>query len=1422
MESNLFNSFLLTTTETSIIQSLFNNIQQHNDNEFWNNWQLLNDDLNLTAKIGNKNLTLNKSSFEWFSNLDVKAKNINLKDNKKYVKNKSLCISVKKNNLLKENIEYNVNECLDKKSFICETFSCFKDEFRCKNNSKCLPQIFLCNGYPDCPDNSDEIDCVCSSNTTIIYDNKQKNGYITSPINKKLNKGTEKCNWEINQDKNENIMLKFITVHLQDNEVISISQPNNEIFFLTNKNITNLDDTWKFNSNKLSITYYRNLLNPGYLNIFYKTMNDNNDVTYLNNNNGIINFYKVGFIINETLQHKWFINNNENEIKTFTITNILYDSKTFFSIKLGSNFINQSFFLQDTFLPTSLISLEEPLEIEISTKGKRNTTIIFEGFYENSCLSIIHNITNFGQIFSPNYHQMLSSKNISINCSWIIKPPCSKTPNGCYISIIPYIKNFINGSYVIISGLKDNFLLDNLISFQKIYRFHLSPNNNEIMIKIRSNTSNFKVKFIYSIDCYLPNELNGLLIENILQTSNIKNRNIYPITSNLIFKCSNKKILTPKTSTSVECLIGGKWSSKIPKCIELLCPLPYIENGYINSIDGYTISSKLVYGCNIGYISSNKNYTAYCNEKQIFYPIPICKKVKCSSSTNSITYNVLDVKKNICPDGFKITNGSDKSQCNLDGKWNYNNYQCDEIKCYQEVIENSLLTKPRLYKFNDTLQLDCIYGYEKNFNKNIICNEYGEWIDEDGEIFNNIKCIKKINNNNLINCDSIGGCKNDGICIYENNMLKCQCKDGYYGLNCQLQSLNCNSNKNKRCLMDKEFLPLYDYNNKCSTCMDKHLIGDNNLCKNNPCQNDGKCKLINNKNYYCKYKDGLNGKKCEQSYDICKIVGGDKSYCNNHGKCIIKNNKPFCECMLLWKGKHCETPVNICEKNKNYCLNGGSCLSIIGSLFPICKCSKMFYGDRCEKKIDYCQFKPCFHDGICSNNEISGYSCLCNSSYMGKGCYIDKEVCTNDPCQNNGICISKNDSSYTCICSNQYTGPNCSQFINLCLEYENKGISYCMNGGVCHSLRGENIICECNDNYDGDKCQNKIEKNKNNYNLFFTPTKFYDFDYYSQYNKSNEIKETNTNEQLIFSPVFRSSFLNETTICGWIKPSINEKEDISFIVVGTYNGNRIKKSIIDFTLKGVILNYDKKKITINYNLIPNIWQHLCLRSPKLRKYQTTSWDLFYNGLLFKSANQGIEPLKIKERYLRILLGESLNYKSKYQGEMTLVEYYSNLLSDKEILNLATKCSYNGSRPPIVGWSDYTDSSKSNGYVVKIEPGLCSENDNNNIINNNFNILRDDTNNIPSYLLNIDYSVTVKNCPKDIYKYTDTDGAIVEWKPNKGEEIFKNFSDLSNFYVNFNSGGYFKLGSYKVMYIGTNKYNINGICQFSIHVLKNDN
>lgn len=46
---------------------------------------------------------------------------------------------------------------------ILDTILCDIGEFHCHDRKTCIPEAWLCDGEPDCPDDSDETDAMCKS-----------------------------------------------------------------------------------------------------------------------------------------------------------------------------------------------------------------------------------------------------------------------------------------------------------------------------------------------------------------------------------------------------------------------------------------------------------------------------------------------------------------------------------------------------------------------------------------------------------------------------------------------------------------------------------------------------------------------------------------------------------------------------------------------------------------------------------------------------------------------------------------------------------------------------------------------------------------------------------------------------------------------------------------------------------------------------------------------------------------------------------------------------------------------------------------------------------------------------------------------------------------------------------------------------------
>ncbi|GMR61481.1 hypothetical protein PMAYCL1PPCAC_31676, partial [Pristionchus mayeri] len=68
----------------------------------------------------------------------------------------SSCVAIDLSHLSSKSLGWNFEECSLVLPVICQTFACIGDEFRCADNTHCIPRSAVNDGFEDCIDGSDE------------------------------------------------------------------------------------------------------------------------------------------------------------------------------------------------------------------------------------------------------------------------------------------------------------------------------------------------------------------------------------------------------------------------------------------------------------------------------------------------------------------------------------------------------------------------------------------------------------------------------------------------------------------------------------------------------------------------------------------------------------------------------------------------------------------------------------------------------------------------------------------------------------------------------------------------------------------------------------------------------------------------------------------------------------------------------------------------------------------------------------------------------------------------------------------------------------------------------------------------------------------------------------------------------------------
>ncbi|XP_072770810.1 complement factor H-like isoform X2 [Nerophis lumbriciformis] len=250
-------------------------------------------------------------------------------------------------------------------------------------------------------------------------------------------------------------------------------------------------------------------------------------------------------------------------------------------------------------------------------------------------------------------------------------------------------------------------------------------------------------------------------------------------------------------SSEMSCNENGEWSSTPPKCEEIKCPVPVIENGFVFvNPNEYKEHDVLFYQCNPKYTQA-EGRPSQCTKVGLraeWSPAPSCDVVKCKVTLPSIegTSYESDSKNVFTPgDKIKVTCGqnywilnsrqtSAVSTCQDNGKWTIRPV-CQEVTCgnrrdpslsYWNVYWGEIL------KLSTSVEYRCKSGYKHtNGATRLTCTRDG-WTPNPP--CQEILCDSK-NIQNAINLDS-------GQHIYRENGradFVCKSSRGRFTLYCE-------------------------------------------------------------------------------------------------------------------------------------------------------------------------------------------------------------------------------------------------------------------------------------------------------------------------------------------------------------------------------------------------------------------------------------------------------------------------------------------------------------------------------------------------------------------------------------------------------------------------------------------------------------
>ncbi|XP_067390586.1 complement receptor type 2-like, partial [Emydura macquarii macquarii] len=211
--------------------------------------------------------------------------------------------------------------------------------------------------------------------------------------------------------------------------------------------------------------------------------------------------------------------------------------------------------------------------------------------------------------------------------------------------------------------------------------------------------------------------------------------------SAVTYTCDNGLQLTGEAS--IHCTtkdgVNGEWSERPPRCGDVRCPVPQIQNGRRVSGDSrvYSYKDNVTFECNPGFTMKGHSLSQCQTDETWDPPVPVCEEVQRCPPPPTIdngkpsvqAWDVFTSGMSVnyhCDPGYSFL-GEASLHCTASGAWSHPLPHC-EAECVSPVVGNGRTNGVQLpYRPRDVVVFECDPGYTLSGSPEIHCQDDGRW-----------------------------------------------------------------------------------------------------------------------------------------------------------------------------------------------------------------------------------------------------------------------------------------------------------------------------------------------------------------------------------------------------------------------------------------------------------------------------------------------------------------------------------------------------------------------------------------------------------------------------------------------------------------------------------------------------------------------